>query len=146
MGEIVSARKITAKDLFKLIPPIILCSSRPDFEGAILENGYKPISLNRQLASSLVGLDIKDIRLNLTDRIREILPKNDSVYLTDYEMLFDPRYELDILRLFIEISRKNKLIIKWCGKATEKILSYAEPGYADYRQYKVSDYNIVIVI
>jgi len=146
VGETVYARKITAKDLFKLTPPIILCTSSPSFEGAIIDADYKPVSLNRQLASSIVGLDIKDIRLSIADKVREIFPKGDPVYLTDYEMLFDPRYEQDVLRLFVELSRRNRLIVKWCGQADGETLSYAQQGYTDYKQYRVSDYNIAIVI
>jgi len=147
VGKIVNARKTTAKELLKLAPPVIICSSRPDFEGTILENGYTQVSLNKHLSSMIAGLDIKAIRLCLADKIREIIPNNsDPIYLTDYEMLFDPRYELDVLRLFIEISRKNKLIVKWCGKGTEESLSYAEQGFVDYKQYKISDYDVAIVI
>jgi len=146
VGKIVNARRTTAQELLKLAPPIIICSSRPDFEGAIKKNGYKQISFNKQLASMIAGLDIKAIRLCMADKIRKIIPNNDPIYLTDYEMLFDPRYELDVLRLFIEISRKNRLIVKWCGKGTEDYLSYAEQGFADYKQFKVSDYDVAIVI
>ena len=146
MGKVVNARKTTAQELLKLAPPIIICSSRPDFEGAIIENGYTQVSLNKPLASMIVGLDIKAIRLCLADKIREIMPNSDPIYLMDYEMLFDPRYELDVLRLFIDLSRRNKLIVKWYGKATEDKLTYAEQGYADYKQYKINDYDVAIVI
>jgi len=146
VGKIVNARRTTAKELLKLTQPVIICSSRPDFEGAIIENGYTQVSLNKPLASMIAGLDIKAIRLCLADKIREIIPNNAPIYLTDYEMLFDPRYELDVLRLFIEISRKNRLIVKWCGKGTEDYLTYAKQGYVDYKQYKVSDYDVAIVI
>ena len=146
MGKIVNARKATATDLFRLTPPVILCSDRSDFEGAIIDNGYMPVSLNKHLASSIMGLDIKDIRLCLTEKIREVFPQSSPVYLSDYEMLFDPRYELDVLRLFIELSRRNRLIVKWCGKATEQALIFAEQGYTDYKQYKISDYDVAVVI
>jgi hypothetical protein len=82
----------------------------------------------------------------LTDAVCGIMPQNEPVYLTDYEMLFDPRYEIDVLRLFVELARRNKLIVKWCGQASEKTISYAEPGYSDYKQYKISDYDVAIVL
>jgi hypothetical protein len=60
-------------------------------------------------------------------------------------MLFDPRYELDVLRIFIDLARRNKLIVKWCGKVNGETLTYAEQSYADYKRYKISDYDVVIV-
>jgi hypothetical protein len=60
-------------------------------------------------------------------------------------MLFAPRYELDVLRIFIEIARRNKFVVKWCGKIDSEMLTYAEQGYADYKRYNISDYDVVIV-
>jgi hypothetical protein len=61
-------------------------------------------------------------------------------------MLFDPRYELDVLRLFTDLARGTKLIVKWCGKVDGNTLTYAEQGYADYKRYNSTDYNVTIVI
>jgi hypothetical protein len=74
-----------------------------------------------------------------------LLPKGAIVYLTDFEMLFDPRYSIDVMRLFCEISRYSKLIVKWCGNYDGECLTYAEPGYSDYARYKVGDYEIACV-
>jgi hypothetical protein len=52
---------------------------------------------------------------------------------------------LDVLRLFIELSRQNRLIVKWCGAIDGDVLTYAEQGYADYKRFKMSDYDVVIV-
>lgn len=145
MGKIVNIRSLTANELFLLMPPVILCTDNPNFERAITEDGYRRISLNLQLAQSLAGLELSRIRTDITDKIKESLPQSEPIYLTDYEMLFDPRYELDVLRLFIDIARCNKLIVKWCGKANGETLTYAEQGYADYKRYKISDYDVVIV-
>jgi len=146
VGRIVNSRSLTTKELLRLVPPIILCTDKPNFERIIAENGYRQISINLPLAQSLTGLEPKDIRTIITDKIRGILPQGESVYLTDYEMLFDPRYEIDILRLFIDLARRNKLIVKWCGKVDGDMLTYAEQGYADYKQYKMNDYDVVIVV
>jgi hypothetical protein len=54
-------------------------------------------------------------------------------------------YEIDVLRLFTDIARQRKLIIKWCGSADENTLTYAEQGYADYKRYNINDYDITVV-
>ena len=146
MGRIVNSRSLTANELLQLVPPIILCTDKPNFKRVITENGYQQIGINLPLAQSLTGLEPKDIRTVITDKIHEILPQGESVYLTDYEMLFDPRYEIDVLRLFIDLARRNMLIVKWCGKVDGDTLTYAEQGYADYKQYKMNDYDVIIVI
>jgi hypothetical protein len=82
----------------------------------------------------------------VTATVLGLLPKDTTVYLMDYEMLFDPRYRLDVMKLFCEISRRGKLIVKWCGGFDGSSLTYAETGYGDYAQYRVSDYEIACVI
>ena len=145
MGNVVNNRLITAEELLQLTSPVILCSNREDFIKALTDNGFETVSLNLQLARLLTGHDLTDIRTVLVDSIQKILPHNEPVYLTDYEMLFDPRYDIDVLRLFAQLARQRKLIIKWCGKIKEETLTYAEQGYSDYRQYKIKDYDITVV-
>ena len=145
MGRIVSNRSLTAKELLQLKPPVILCTNRPDLERAINESGYQTVSLNLPLAQSIINLDLREVCSVLPRNVQEILPPSKPVYLVDYEMLFDPRYEVDVLRLFVDIARRNKLIVKWCGKVDGETLTYAEQGYADYKRYKINDYDVVIV-
>jgi hypothetical protein len=61
-------------------------------------------------------------------------------------MLFDPRYELDVIRLFMDVSRQNRLVVKWCGTVDGNMLIYAEQGFEDYRRIKISDYDVTVVI
>jgi hypothetical protein len=146
VGRVVNNRLLTANELLRLTPPVIFCVNRPDFEKMLFENGYKQISLNLPLAQSLVGLDLKDIRTVITNKIHQILPQSAPVYLTDFEMLFNPQYELDVLRLFIGLARQNKLIIKWRGKANKESIKYAELGYSDYKLFSIKDYDATVVM
>ena len=145
MGKVLNNRSLMTKELLRLSSPVVLCVDRPDFDSAIVNNGYQAINLNLPLARSLEGLELREIRSVITDKIRDCLPQRHPIYLTEYEMLFDPRYELDIFRLFIDIVRRNKLIVKWVGEASDDTLIYAKQGYADFKQYKINDYDIVVV-
>jgi hypothetical protein len=145
VGILINNRLTTAKELLKLSPPVILCVNRTDIKNALSENEFKTVSLNLPLARLLTGLDLMDARTALVDSMREILPLNEPIYLIDYEMLFDPRYEIDVLRLFAQFARQGKLIVKWCGRIQEETLTYAEPGYSDYKQFKIEDYDVVVV-
>jgi len=146
VGNVVNNRLITTKDLLQLTSPVILCANRADFSKALSDNGFKTVSVNLPLAQSFVGLDLLDIRTSLIDSILKILPHNEPVYLKDYELLFDPRYEIDVLRFFTRLARQCKLIIEWCGRIHGETLTYAEPGYSDYIQYNINNYDITVVI
>ena len=50
------------------------------------------------------------------------------VLITDFEMLFDPRYEIDVIKLFCDKARITNVAVKWPGKYTNSKLTYAEPG------------------
>jgi hypothetical protein len=145
MGQIISRKVITPIVLFKLTPPVILCSGWKFYDDVIRDEGYRMVSLNLPLAKALAGKSTQSIQTNITETVGSLLPKAVPVYLTDYEMLFDPRYKLDVMKLFCELFRRNELIVKWCGRVDGESLVYAEPGYADYAKYKVSDYEITCV-
>jgi len=145
MSTICNNRTLAAKELLRLLSPVLLCANRPDFDKAIAAAGYQTAGLNLPLARSLVGLDVIDIQSNISHKIREALPLSKPICLTDYEMLFDPRYQLDIMRLFLDVSRRNKLIVKWCGATDGDMLIYAEQGFEDYKRIRISDYDITVV-
>lgn len=145
MGTIFNSRTLAAKELMRLPTPVLLCTSRNDFDKVIDEAGYQRVSLNLPLARSLLGLSISDIQSVIGDKIRDILPMTKPVHLTDFEVLFDPRYGIDVLRLFSDLSRQNKLIVKWCGQLDNDTLVYAEQGFEDYRRIKISDYDVTVV-
>jgi hypothetical protein len=145
MGKTYNSRTLAARELPRLSAPILLCTNRPDFDKAIAEAGYQNVSLNLPLARTLTGLSSSDVQSVIGEKIREALPKTQPVCLTDFEMLFDPRYGLDVLRLFIDLSRRNKLIVKWSGNANGDTLAYAEPGFEDYKWYKINDYDVSVV-
>jgi hypothetical protein len=146
MGAIYNSQTLQASELPKLSTPILLCVDKPDYDTEIDDSEYQKVSLNLPLARSLSGLPEKDIPSIIASRIRDILPSQKPVYLIDYEMLFDPRYGLDILRLFTDLSRKNKLIVKWYGAANSDTLTYAEPEFEDYKRFKISDYDVSVVM
>lgn len=147
MGKIINNRTLTAENLLRLPSPVILlCAQRLDFDKIIMDADTKFVNLNLPLAKALTGKTRIEIRSVITDTVIDLMPKNEAVYLTDYEMLFDPRYELDVIKLFCEISRHNRLTVKWCGILENDSLIYAEPGFDDYSKYKISEYKIACII
>lgn len=144
MGRIIDGRTLATKKLLQLPYPILLCANNLAFEKEIIDAGFHNVSLNLDLAKFLLGKAERDIAVRITAIIMNLLPKG-PVFLTDYEMLFDPRYKLDVIKLFCIIARHNKLIVQWPGGLTEDTLTYAEAGYDDYASYKIDDYQITCV-
>ena len=145
VGNRYKHKLLSAEKLLNLPTPILLCAGWHLYELAISNAGYKTISLNLSLAKALINIQESEIPSVITIKILNLLPNGQSIYLTDYEILFDPRYKLNVMKLFCEIARHHKLIIKWCGKNERDILVYSEPGYSDYIVYNESDYNITCV-
>ena len=146
MGKVISRKTLTPKELLRLASPVLFCSSWQFYKTIIEDSGFQTISLNLPLAKALIGKSEKEIIASITDIILGLLPKQNPIYLSDYETLFDPRYRLDVIKLFCEIARHNKLFIQWCGGLINGFLTYAEHGYTDYAKYKVSDYEITCIV
>jgi len=148
MSKVIKHRLLYADDLIKILSPVILCAGFHILEDEIINTAnYQTISLNLPLAKALEGKTENEITTTITAIILDILPNKTPIYLTDNEMLFNPQYNLDIIKLFIEISRYNKLIVKWCGTVQNyDTLVYSEPGYQDYSRFKINDYDITVIL
>jgi len=126
---------------------IVLCSSAPRLKKIIAEAGFKELSLNKILAAALVKKDTAIRPQFVADEVMKIVSSiQGPVFLTDYEMLFDPRYNIDVIRLFYELSRRAKIVIKWCGTLDDNHLAYATPAYKDFHSYNIHGYDITCVI
>ncbi len=105
------------------------------------------INLNLELSKLLIDVPAKR-RSSKVDRfVTDIVQRhyNDSraIILDNIELLFAVELESDPLRLFEKIGRNHLLIVSWAGKTQGTILSYAEPGHGEYRQYTDVDCPII---
>ena len=69
----------------------------------------------------------------------------DNITVRDIDVLFNPAYEVDVLRLLENAYRKKPYSIIWPGEYKDGKLKYSEYGYADYKEYAISDYDILCV-
>jgi hypothetical protein len=64
------------------------------------------------LAEALVKKDTAIRPQFVADEVMKIVSSiQGPIFLTDYEMLFDPRYSIDVIRFFYELSRRAKIVI-----------------------------------
>lgn len=147
MGTLIKNSKINIDTIKKTTIPIILCSLAPRLQKIITECNYQELSLNKKLAKALVKKEVSIRSQLVADEVMKIESSiQGPIFLTDYEMLFDPRYNLDVIRLFSELSRRAKIVIKWCGTLDDNHLVYATPAYRDFHSYNIHDYDITCVI
>ena len=101
-----------------------------------------------------VSLELTQLMLDLTKRQRafhfskifnQIINKinNDVVILNNIEILFDPVFKQDPLRLLQMCSRNKTLIISWNGSVENDCLIYAIPSHPEYRKYPIGELIVI---
>jgi hypothetical protein len=105
--------------------------------------GTERIILNIELGKLLNEVPEKRRALKTPSFLDEIITahqKGDKPLLFDnIELLFSPELGLEPLSLLEDVGRKYLLIAAWPGSLQKGILSYAEPGYKEYRTYRDFD-------
>lgn len=69
----------------------------------------------------------------------------DGVIIKDIDVMFNPEYKVDVLKILIAARKRKTYSVIWPGKYEDGKLIYGEEGYADYKVYKVEDYDITFV-
>jgi hypothetical protein len=147
LGTIIKSSQLNTNILNKASIPIVFCLFTPRILKILANVHYYELSLNKALAEALLKKDAATRHLLINDEIMKIIASAKvPILLTNYEMLFDPRYDIDVIRLFNEISKRAKLIVKWCGTISNNRLEYATLEYEDYHSYYIMDYDIICVI
>jgi hypothetical protein len=138
MGAIISLRQLeTQQILYRLI---IYANNTYDHEiGAI--------SINKRLAEEL--RTIKPTRRTMQlekcfNKILDSLPEN--VVIKDVDVLFNPAYRVDVIRILVEANKRHPFSLVWSGRYDDNRLLYSEEDLADYKAYEISDYDIVCVV
>lgn len=147
MGATISVSMLNADVLKKTTTPIILCSF-PKRVARLMEGGqYVPLNLNIKLAEALLKFPQSQRSRRANDEVMSIVSQCDKpTFLEDYEILFDPRYDIDAIKVFTEIARRQKVVVKWCGRLNGNSLEYATPENKDSQSFRIQDYDITCVL
>lgn len=125
--------------------PLFICTDAPRTKRKLDEAGFNVVRINTLLAKSLLNYPVKDRPKHIESELKELLNYHVPILITDFEMLFDPRYEIDVIKFFCEKARIINVAVKWPGKCADGQLIYAEPECADYHKYNCDSYQIRIV-
>ena len=93
------------------------------------------VNLNLELSRQLLELTVEQRALRLAQILDDVLGGDDTmVFLSRTEILFDPAFQQDPLRLLRHLSRVRTVVAAWSGSVQGSFLTYAEPGHREYRR------------
>lgn len=147
MGQIIKNPSNYSDILKKSNIPIILCSPTKAIIKSMCFNNSEKLLLNEILAGKLLSFPQEQRWQRAYEESKSIMrEKATPLFLQDFEMLFNPQYQIDVLRLFYEVSRSRRIVVNWCGEIIEDRLTFSSPEYKDYHSYKINDYDVTCII
>lgn len=140
MGVIIKARDLPAYEQTGLQRPIIYCNPGSD----IL---HSAVSVNVELAKKLAAIKPNRRTMRMEQCIRQVIEMlPDDTVIKDIDVLFNPNYEIDILRVLSSLAKSKPYRLIWPGEIDGKRLIYADEGYSDYKVYDIEKYDVTCVI
>lgn len=105
------------------------------------------INLNLELSKALLKVPSNRRSRRVGELVAEMIKecKSQRIYFNHIELLFHPVLQLDPVRLFMNLSRNKTLIIAWSGAYQNGILTYAESGHPEYKEYRDVDAKIITI-
>ena len=125
--------------------PIIIYTITPRIRRMLGQIKFKQLSVNVLLAKALLKIQPEERPMQVEAILNRLSDWAEPLIIMDFEMLFDPRYNIDVLRFLCEKARKTKVVAIWPGKLQENKLSYVESTDPDYHEYDCSTYQVCIV-
>lgn len=106
----------------------------------------KPLSVSKELAEELLSCKPNRRSMKLEQIFNMVLDRYpDGVTITDIDVLFNPEYQVDVLKILIAARKRKRYSVIWPGRYEDEKLIYAEEGYPDYKVYEIENYDISFV-
>ncbi len=125
--------------------PLIICMDSARVQKKIIDAGYQDVHINAALAKALLEYKQADRPKWVENALKKLLDYHTPIYISNFEMLFDPRYEIDVLKVFCEKARTINVAVKWPGRYNDGKLTYVQPEDPDYHEFDCNSYQIRIV-
>ena len=106
----------------------------------------EPQSVSKELADELLACKPNRRSMKLEQIFNKVLDRYpDGVTIKDIDVMFNPEYQVDVLKILIEARKRKKYSVIWPGRFEDGKLIYAEEGYPDYKVYEIANYDITCV-
>ena len=105
------------------------------------------IPINKLLAEALIKLRPRQRTIQLESCLQRIVSKLPvDCAIKDFDVMFNPEYKIDVIKILIELNKRHPLSVIWPGKCANNCLIYSEEQFADYKVYQINDYDILCVL
>ena len=103
------------------------------------------LNVNLELTQLMLDLSKQQRVFHFSKLFNKIINNinDDIVILNNIEILFDPVFKQEPLRLLQMCSRNKTLIISWCGTVENDCLIYAIPSHPEYRKYPIGEMIVI---
>ncbi len=104
------------------------------------------VSVGQLLAEALLKVEPRNRSRRLAEIFQAVIgnvPR--GAVIKDIDVMFNPTYEIDVLRVLTTTYRKRPFSLIWPGRYTNGKLFYSEAQYEDYKEYAIEDYDILCV-
>lgn len=106
----------------------------------------EPKSVCKELADGLLACKENRRSMKLEQIFNVVLDKYpDGVTIKDIDVMFNPDYKVDVLKILIATRKRKNYSVIWPGKFEDGKLIYGEEGYPDYKVFNIADYDITCV-
>lgn len=113
----------------------------------VIKKINEPKSVSKPLAEALLVCKPKRRSMKLEQIFNNVLDTlPDGVVIKDIDVLFNPDYKVDVLKILIASRKRKRYSVIWPGRCENGKLIYGEDGYTDYKTYDIENYDITCVI
>lgn len=138
MGDIIEINRIPDNEA--LISRLLIYTQA-------IQKLHEPRSVSKPLAEAL--LECKPNRRSMKleqifNTVLDTLP--DGVVIKDIDVLFNPDYKVDVLKILMASRKRKQYSVIWPGRCEDGKLIYGEEGFPDYKTYNIENYDITCVI
>lgn len=140
MGVIIKERDFYPEKQEWIMKPIIYCTFIDKVE-------KEAVSINKLLAEKLIKFQPNRRTMRLEQCFNQVLNTlPDGVVIKDFDVMFNPKYQVDIIKIMITACKKKPFSIIWPGKCEDGKLFYAEEGYSDYKVFNLENYDVTCIV
>ena len=135
---------------------IIEISRLPDDEAMVsrlliymkaIQKMHELRSVSKPLAEALLECNSNRRSMKLEQIFNSVLDTfPDGVVIKDIDVMFNPEYKVDVLKILMAARKRKKYSVIWPGKCENGKLIYSEEGFPDYKTFDIEDYDITCVI
>lgn len=140
MGVIIRARDYLPEKQMGMLKPIIFCVPSKEI-------AEKVVSVNKALAEELIKVRPNRRTVQLERCFNQVISGlPDGAVIKDFDVLFNPDYQVDVLKIFVTACKQKTFSVLWPGRPEGGKLYYAEEGFPDYKIYNIGDYDITCIV